>query len=159
MKSTDETKNIEKIISSAINHILDDMGYEILDIAIYDRISEIGVGITIDRLDGETVCIKDCTVVSKSIDEVIDEVLDERYTLEVYSPGSKRILSKPHHFIRFLGNTISIKLNDPIEDNRLRYVGKIEKADDVGIILAIEDSEKVLQISYQQIQKANIEKR
>jgi len=55
-----------------------------------------------------------------------------RYILEVSSPGLERRLRTPEHFRRFIGATVSVKLEPGTEAPR-RLRGRLDAADDSGI--------------------------
>jgi ribosome maturation factor RimP len=58
-----------------------------------------------------------------------------RYLLEVSSPGLERRLRTPEHFRRFVGETVSVKLQPGTEAPR-RLTGRLDAADDTGITIA-----------------------
>jgi len=58
-----------------------------------------------------------------------------RYILEVSSPGLERRLRTPEHFRRFIGATVSVKLQ-PGTDSPRRLTGRLDAADDTAITVA-----------------------
>ena len=89
--------------------------------------------VTVDRpggVDLDTVSAA-TEVVSAALD-LHDPVPDERYTLEVSSPGLERPLRTPEHFRRYLGTTVAVKAAAGVEGER-RFQGRLAAADDDGI--------------------------
>jgi ribosome maturation factor RimP len=76
-------------------------------------------------------------VLSAVLDEAVPDPLPGRYVLEVSSPGLERPLTKPHHFPRFVGTTVNVKLTaEAAGDGDRRLQGVLEAADDDGIVVA-----------------------
>jgi len=57
------------------------------------------------------------------------------YTVEVSSPGPERPLTKPEHYVRFLGRRVCVRTRDAI-DGRREFKGELIGADDRGVSLA-----------------------
>jgi len=64
-----------------------------------------------------------------------EDPVPTRYILEVSSPGLERRLRTPEHFRRFVGATVSVKLEPGTEAPR-RLRGRLDAADDSGITVA-----------------------
>ena len=64
-----------------------------------------------------------------------DDPVPGRYLLEVSSPGLERRLRTPEHFRRFIGATVSVKLQ-PGTDSPRRLTGRLDAADDTAITVA-----------------------
>lgn len=62
-----------------------------------------------------------------------------RYTLEVSSPGIERPLRRPEHFVRAVGERVSVRLVAPDDSGRRRIEGELTAADDTSITLATDD--------------------
>jgi len=66
-------------------------------------------------LDGmPSVTIKQCTQLSRFVESFLDEEpsVPEKYTLEVSSPGMTNPLKVPQQFVKRIGSTLKITLND-----------------------------------------------
>ena len=61
--------------------------------------------------------------------------LNEKYSLEVSSPGEDRPLTKPEHFQRFLGRKVKVRTRDAIEGQR-NFKGTLADADDDTVTVA-----------------------
>lgn len=84
--------------------------------------------------DGEnkSVSLDDCEQFSRLISPILDlnPPTDEKYFLEVSSPGLERKLSKVEHFKLSLGETIKVKTKEKAE-----IIAKLISADDEKITL------------------------
>ena len=91
----------------------------------------------IDRPDG--IGVDDCERVSHAVSAVLEErdPIPGQYTLEVSSPGMDRVLRKPEHFVRFVGEMVKLETNAPI-DGRRRYSGRLTKAGEQEIVVMVE---------------------
>ena len=63
----------------------------------------------IDKEGG--VSIQDCEAVSRPLSDALDEAdpIQDSYVLEVSSAGADRVLKKPEHLDRFIGEEVEIK--------------------------------------------------
>lgn len=113
------------------------------------------VRIFIDKPDGVTLA--DCELMSQQVGTVLDVediVPDQRYHLEVSSPGIERRLFKPEHFARFAGQKARIALREPFENQR-RWEGILAGVEE-GVILLETANGASLRFSLDQIEKANL---
>lgn len=86
--------------------------------------------------------------------DVEDIVPDQRYHLEVSSPGIERRLFKPEHFARFAGQKARIALREPFENQR-RWEGILAGVEE-GVILLETANGASMRFSLDQIEKANL---
>ncbi|RYF02494.1 MAG: ribosome maturation factor RimP [Deltaproteobacteria bacterium] len=78
----------------------------------------------IDHADGIT--LEDCSRVSRLVGDVLDaesicdgpEGISSQYTLEVSSPGLDRPLIRPEHYRRFVGETVHVTVDAPLEGRK-----------------------------------------
>ncbi len=99
----------------------------------------------------------DCETVSNQVGTLLDveDLIPNRYVLEVSSPGIERGLYKPADYERFLGSRVKVKTSQPIDGQR-NFRGKLIGL--VGDIVSLEaDGRGQMEIPYEQIVKANIE--
>ena len=99
----------------------------------------------------------DCEKVSNQVGLLLDveEVLQQRYTLEVSSPGVERGLYKPADYERFAGSKVRLRVSAPINGQR-NFRGRLVGIDHNVVTLDADNVGKV-EIPYDQIVKANIE--
>ncbi len=77
----------------------------------------------------------------------------DRYALEVSSPGIDRPLTKPAHFRRFLGHRAKLRLREA-KDGHKSVTGELVGVSDEEITIAA--AEGVVSIPYEQIARSNL---
>lgn len=89
----------------------------------------------IDKPGGVT--LGDCEQVHVSLGHALDieDPIPHAYTLEVSSPGLDRPLRRLDDFRRVLGQSVTIKLKQPI-DGQWRIAGELREVTDSGLVLA-----------------------
>lgn len=102
--------NIESKVETLIEPIIHELEYDLYDVQYVKEGKDYYLRIIIDNLKGIT--IEDCEKVNNAIDEILDEAdfINTSYFLEVSSPGIERILRKPWHYEKQIGNKICVKL-------------------------------------------------
>ena len=95
-----------------------------------------------------------CADVSAVISDLLDgsDIIKSEYTLEVSSPGIERRLTKPEHFIRFVGEKAVIKTD--AGGGRKRFTGVLTKADEAGFTLDTDDGP--VDFEYGGVARANL---
>jgi ribosome maturation factor RimP len=104
------------------------------------------VRLFIDHADGVTLDL--CERVTHQLNEV-----RERYALEVSSPGSRRPLTRPDHFRRFLGRRARVRTLQPREGHQ-SFTGELVGATDDDVTIAADTG--VIAIPYADIQRSNL---
>ena len=93
----------------------------------------------VDSLGG--INIGDCEKISKALNRRLDaqdsEELNERYYLEVSSPGLERPLFKPNDYERFSGREARIRTQELI-GGRKTHTGFIRASDETSVTLETE---------------------
>jgi len=79
--------------------------------------------------------------------------LNERYSLEVSSPGEDRPLTKPEHFRRFLGRKVRVRTREAIEGQR-NFKGTLADADDDGLTVAGDST--LVRIPFARVERSNL---
>jgi len=99
----------------------------------------------------------DCETVSNQVGTLLDveDLIENRYTLEVSSPGIERGLYKRADYERFAGSRIKLKTSAPINGQR-NFRGKLVGINEDKVTLEA-DGAGLIEIPYEQISKANIE--
>ena len=109
----------------------------------------------IDHPDGVTLAL--CERVTMLLND-----LREHYTLEVSSPGSRRPLTKPAHFRRFVGRRARVRTRTPrpltrrgAEPAQVRsFTGELLAASEDEVTLAADGD--VIAIPYSEIRRSNL---
>ena len=108
----------------------------------------------VEKLDGTTT-LDDCIDFSHEIDGIADELIEEKFFLEVSTPGVERRLRKTKDFVRFLGERINVQAKSNI-DGVKRFLGKLEKFENDTVFLLDDKLEKIVEIPLSKLKKANL---
>ena len=108
----------------------------------------------VEKMD-RTTTLDDCIDFSREIDGIADELIEEKFFLEVSTPGVERRLKKPKDFLRFLGEKINVQAKSNI-DGAKKFLGKLEKFENDTIFLLDENLGKVVEIPLLKLKKANL---
>jgi ribosome maturation factor RimP len=130
-------------------------GLEIVDVTLAGGGKARVLRIYIDKPGGVTHA--DCETVSHQVGTILDVedvIPGGAYTLEVSSPGVERKLTKPSDFERFRGQKAKITLREPVENSK-HWVGTLAGMDQDTVRIEPEPG-KIIQFSFDQIQKANL---
>ena len=100
----------------------------------------------IDHPDGVTLDL--CTRATELLTPI-----REQFALEVSSPGSKRPLTRPAHYQRFVGRRARIVLNEA-RDERISWTGEIVASDDAGVTLGTDTG--MLTVEWAEIKQSNL---
>ncbi len=147
-------QTIEQQIIDAVQDNLKDIGFDLVKVTLKGSTHKV-LEILIDRLDGEKVNIIDCRNSSRIISALLDveDIISDKYFLEVSSAGIERPLIKFEDYTRFLGREATIKLKELL-NGQTRYQGKIVKAEDNKIHLNNHGEDIVF--SFDMIKKASL---
>ena len=107
-----------------------------LELADIEYVSEGGYNylrIYVEKPDGN-ISLDDCVELSGRIDGVADELIHEKFYLEVSTPGLERKLKKPKDFTRFTGKKVKIYTKSQVEGKKT-FEGKLEKFQNETIFL------------------------
>jgi len=99
----------------------------------------------------------DCELVSNQVGALLDveDLIPNRYILEVSSPGIERGLYKKSDYERFAGSRVKLRISEPL-DGQKNFRGKLIGL--VGENVSLDaDGRGPIQIPFDQIVKANIE--
>ena len=99
-------------LQTVVQHELDLVGYDLVDLRIGGGRARPVLDVRIDRRDGEKVQVGDCERASRAIEATLDTnpgLIDGRYVLEVSSPGLERPLKALKDWQRFIGRRATVK--------------------------------------------------
>jgi len=137
-------------LADALSPLLEARGLDLVDVELHG--SELTVfvdrqgGVDLDTLGEAT------RAVSAALDEI--DPLPGRYTLSVSSPGLERRLRTPTHFIRAVGEAVTVRVHGGTSDVR-RVRGTLDAADETGFTLVGPDlPDGSLRIAYDEIERA-----
>ena len=122
--------------------VLQGLGYELIEVEFVPGPGGGTLRIYIDKPPESEVGIdvEDCASASHVISELLDadDPLPGRYSLEVSSPGTNRVLRTPEHFARFVDNRVKVELLAP-RDGRKRYTGVLRRTDGESIEMDVDN--------------------
>ncbi|MCG0995357.1 ribosome maturation factor RimP [Acetobacter indonesiensis] len=136
---------LESRLVALIAPTLDDLGYEIVRVAVLGRESPT-VQIMADRKDGTLINVDDCERISHAVGAVLDveDPIPGAWTLEVSSAGIDRPLTRAKDWNRFAGHQAKAEVLVPI-DGRRRFSGVVLGADgETGRLRLDDGTEAVL---------------
>ncbi|MEJ2723949.1 MAG: ribosome maturation factor RimP [Deltaproteobacteria bacterium] len=150
------SKNVQAItraVADLAEPVLEDMGYELVDVAYLSRYGRWTLRLTIDKEGGVT--IDDCARVSGELGDLIDvkDIMTGHYVLEVSSPGLDRPLKKERDFAGAVGKKIKVKTVEPVKGRR-KFAGVLTRFE--GGILYIDMDEGTVALPWSDVDKANL---
>jgi len=147
-------EEVEHAVSGIIEPIVISLGMELVDLEYRREARGWVLRIYIDKEGG--VSLDDCVLVSHEVGPVIDveDIFQSPYTLEVSSPGLKRILKKEKDFERFRDRSVRIRTHNAIGKRR-NFRGRL-----LGCtkgVVQIEVEGQILGIPLSNVARANLE--
>jgi ribosome maturation factor RimP len=153
---TSEGKAAE--VENLIAPSLADMGYEIVRVQLTGggRSGRQVLQIMAERPDG-TMSVDDCAEVSRAVSALleVEDPIHGAYTLEVSSPGIDRPLTRLKDFERFAGFEAKLELQMPFQGQR-RFRGRLKGVEGDTILLALDEGERELKVSFAELAKAKL---
>ncbi len=148
-----DLRSITRQVSDLVEPILDEMGFELVDVEYLSKYGRWVLRLYIDRDGGVT--LDDCARVSGEIGDVIDvkDIITHEYVLEVSSPGLNRPLKKERDVIWAIGKRIKVRMVAPVKGRR-NFSGYLKDFQDG--ILHLETEGKIEALSWPEVDKANL---
>lgn len=145
--------NLNKIELS-IAQILKDAGYQVVRI----KTDKNNLEIMIERTNGNSVAIRDCSIATKIITPVLFDLLGDGVFLEVSSPGINRPLVKVEDYAKYSGHMVSIVFENTSESGvqkNVKCTGSLKfEGNNDEYQITITDSknlDKIYQIKLEQV--------
>lgn len=150
----DMTAILEKVRGMA-GQVLDYAGMELVHLEMHREPRGLILRLYIDKDGGVT--LEDCAHVSRQISAQLDldNPIEDRYTLEVSSPGLDRPLVTARDFARFAGRRVRVSTHVPM-DGRRNFQGRLDGLFDGLVRLTLEAGRQV-DIPLDQVAKARLE--
>jgi ribosome maturation factor RimP len=149
-------RDIPDDLRALIEPVVQDHGFELVDVVVTRGAGSGAVRVTIDSAVGDgLVPIDVCVDVSHEIETQLDanEAVEGSYRLEVSSPGLDRTLAREKDFAAACGEDVKIKTRRPL-DGRRRFKGVL--IDFKGGIARVAVDGHEAEIPFDEIEKANI---
>lgn len=134
-----------------------ELGYELVEVEYHKEGPNWVLRCMIDCPAG--VGLDECQRFSEALSELLDreDPIPGSYLLEVTSPGVERPLVKDQDFIRFSGNRIEARLNQPVAGSRrLRGLLKGVRDTENDKLIQIEINGSMMEIPRKTIVKAHL---
>jgi ribosome maturation factor RimP len=150
-----DRKSVQRDIEDLIQPVLARNRMELVDVLYRLEARRWVLRIFIDKPGG--VNLDDCAFISHQIEDLIEveDVIPQRYFLEVSSPGLDRVLKKEADFQRFCGQKARVKTREALAGRR-NFKGRIIRCEQG--VLELEDSEgRRFAFCLQEIEKARLE--
>ncbi len=107
----------------------------------------------VDREDGP-VDHEFCSRVVSTVSPILEA---EGYdgSFEVSSPGIERPLTKPEHFLRFVGREAKVRVSEPVEGQR-NFTGVIERAGETNFVLKLLEGGAEVELPFGSVTRAHL---
>ena len=144
---------ITKQVADLVEPILDEMGFELVDVEYLSKYGRWVLRLYIDKQGGVT--IDDCAQVSREIGDLIDvkDIIEHEYVWEVSSPGLDRPLKKEADFIRAVGKKIKVRMAAQV-DGRRNFTGYLRNFENGT--LRMETEGMMVALPWPEVDKANL---
>jgi ribosome maturation factor RimP len=144
--------------------ILRNEGLELLDVEYLREGSRWILRLFIDKPGapaGKGVGLEDCQRASHAVETALEvaELVTHEYALEVSSPGINRPLTRPEHFLKYVGAKVKVKTYGPVgAPPRKSFTGTlVGYADDAAEVEVEVEGAGRFRIPMKEIAKANLE--
>ena len=148
-----ERRELVNVIWERLAPEIEEQGYELVEVEYGQHGGTYILRLFIDREGGVT--LDDCVDISPYVGALLDKdrIVEDRYMLEVSSPGIDRPVRKPRDFERFEGEYIKIQTVSPIEGRR-RFNGTLKGYRD-GLV-SVEIDGAIHEIHIENVNKAHL---
>ena len=128
---------IDRRLAEIIGPVIEDLGFELVRLRLQGG-KTATLQIMADRPDGG-INVDDCADISTAVSAVLDveDPIEDKYHLEVSSPGIDRPLTRMKDFATFEGYEAKLETNQPI-DGRKRFTGVLAGVEGEDVLINIE---------------------
>jgi len=142
-------------IKEIIEPALKEEGAELVDIIYRPEAGGRVLRFLVDKEGG--IELADCARLNEKISQILDEadIIQERYILEVDSPGIDRPFKTKRDFERALGRLVRVTLSERIMDKK-EYIARLEEISDAGVKIGVK-KKGVIEIPFEKIVRAREE--
>ena len=129
-----------------VRPVVEGAGVELVDVAFEGTGGRRTLRVTVDRDGG-----LDLDAIAALSDKIarrldLEDFGEDRYELEVSTPGIERSLRTPAQFARALGQQVKVKTTEPLEGARV-HTGALVDSDDDGIVLEVDGAPRRVPIA------------
>jgi ribosome maturation factor RimP len=155
-----EFLDVMQRVEGLVRPLTDSLGYELVELEYKREGRHMVLRLYIDKEGGIT--LDDCAAVSREVSAVLDveDIVPDRYTLEVSSPGLNRPLKSRADFARHTGRLVKIKTLELVADDagnrRKTFLGELLGLEGDLIRLKLREGQTAA-IPLEDVAKANLE--
>ena len=155
-----EFMDVMQRVEDLVRPLTDSLGLELVELEYKREGRQMVLRLYIDKEGGIT--LDDCAAVSKEVSAVLDveDIVPDRYTLEVSSPGLNRPLKSRADYDRHIGRLVKIKTLELIADDagnrRKTFLGELLGLDGDLIRIKLREGQTAA-IPLGDVAKANLE--
>lgn len=136
-----QAKDIVRMTEETVMPILESKNFEFVDCEFVKEGPDWYLRVYIDKEGG--ISIDDCEFVSRALDEKLgDDLTEQKYIMEVSSPGIDRVLKRDKEYIKYKGKLVDVKLFKAI-DGVKEFRGNLEGLIDGNIVITEESGNKL----------------
>ena len=142
-------------IEQVTGPVLQEHGAEPVDVQFVHEHGQWVLRFFLDKTGGIT--LDDCATISEHISRILDaaDVIKQRYSLEVSSPGINRPLKKESDYQRFVGERVDVTLYAPLNGRR-HFKGTLQSIS-AGVVVVEEAPQQSFALPLADIAKARLD--
>jgi len=146
---------LEKRVAELVAPVARDHGTELLLVEFRQEGGRWVLRLYLDK-EGDGVTLEDCWRVSRDAERLLDveDWIEQRYALEVSSPGLDRPLVKPADYTRFAGQRAKVRTTAPVGGAR-NFTGRLRGETEARIRIELDDG-RVEEIPYELVERARL---
>ena len=135
--------------------VLKEYGAELVDLQFIHEHGQWVLRFFLDKPGGVT--LGDCSILSEHIGRILDaaDVVKQRYSLEISSPGINRPLKKESDYQRFIGERVDVTLYAPL--NGRRHFQGVLRSVNAGVAVVEESTEQSFPVPLADVAKARLD--
>ena len=128
---------IDRRLAEILTPVIEDMGFELVRLRLQGG-KTATLQIMADRPEGG-INVDDCAEISTMVSATLDveDPIEDKYNLEVSSPGIDRPLTRLKDFATFEGYDAKLETGQPI-DGRKRFTGVLAGVEGADVLINIE---------------------
>jgi len=145
---------LKEELTRRLTALLAEEMFDLWDLDLAPQSGRTVVRVLVDRTTGVTIA--DCTYWNKKIGRYLEaeNIVPGSYVLEVGSPGIERPLSRPEHFLRYVGRVVEVRLHD-LHEGRRTFRGELRQAGADTILLDDAEAGRV-SLPYAAIRRSHV---